>query len=166
MIITTPSGNHNHGGEKGSYSTERAHQGYKIYFMLTSTSFLHPQDSQTSYHNLLPNLTTIFSAGVHLDERDMRASPTHLVYIRDTGVAVETVGHFPTPIFLPRDQHLGPPVYPHIVLANFPTLKDASHNAITTLMATPHLVARICTLAPINMKVTVHERAGSFPVRV
>ena len=102
----------------------------------------------------------------HTQNWEPWSSPTFLTCIRDAGVTIQVVGHFPAPVWLPEHGHLGPSVYPHIVFPDLSSTNKTGNDRVTAFMTTPYLVTRICSLAPIWMEVSTHGRAGSLPVRI
>ena len=57
-------------------------------------------------------------------------------------------------------------VYSNIVLPNLSFTNNTGNYRVTAFMPAPYLVTRICSLTPIFMKVTVHQRASTLPVGI
>lgn len=92
------------------------------------------------------------------------SGPTELIHIRHAGIEEDTIRHFPAPVLLPIHVHTGPAIDPHVVFPDLPVINEASDYGIAAFMAAPHPVARICTLATVEMEVPAHWRASAFPI--
>lgn len=86
--------------------------------------------------------------------------------IRNARVAIQVIGHLPAPILLSVYQHSWPSVYPHVVFPDIFFTNITSNYAITAFMATPCLITRVCSQAPVRMEVPARKRATTFPVRI
>lgn len=94
------------------------------------------------------------------------STSTFLISIRDAGVAIQVIWHFPAPVRLPHHWHLGPSIYPHVVFPHLSGTNKTSNNRVTAFMTTPDLVSRICSLAPVWMEVPAHLRPRFLPIRI
>lgn len=92
--------------------------------------------------------------------------PAILIGIGYARVRGEVIRHLPAPIFIPRHKHSWPSVNPHIVFSDLPITNKTCNSGKTAFMATPYSVIRICSLAPIRMEITAHEREAALPIRI
>lgn len=92
--------------------------------------------------------------------------PASLFSIGYARVRGEVIRHLPAPIFIPWHKHSWPSVYPHIVFSDLPVANKTCDCGKAAFMATPYSIIRICSLAPIRMEITTHERVAALPIRI
>lgn len=103
---------------------------------------------------------------LNLLDRENGSDTTLFLSIRNTVIAVDFVGHLPTPILFRRHGHCRPLVNPHMVIPDSCLAYIAGDDWVCAFMTSPHFIIRICFLRTIWLEIAVDWRASTHRWRI